>query len=91
MAASPPLKVFNPQGEYIASCKMYEDAANLAGSYGAGAKIKHGTVLIWTEGAEEFSAAESFDGAASIMATRWSEHQRKAYEKTHGYVRSAVS
>lgn len=85
MAASPPLKVFNPQGEYIASCKMYEDAAALAGNYGDGAKIKYGTILVWHEGHEAISAAESYDSAASIMSERYRTKQREAFKKVHGY------
>lgn len=65
MAATPRLKVYNPQGEYIASCKHGEDAAAIVGNYGHGAKIKdrNGKVL-WHEGYEEQSAAESYDYVA---------------------------
>lgn len=85
MAGSPPLKIFNPQGEYVASCKMYEDAAMLVGNYGPGAKIKYGAILVWTEGQEEFSASESFDGAREIMVARYQTKQREAFKKAYGY------
>lgn len=75
MAATPRLKVHNPQGEYIASCKHYEDAACLAGLYGEGATIRHADLarkdaVIWREGKERISAAESYDEAAAIMLDR---------------------
>ena len=75
MAATPRLKVHNPDGEYIASCKHYEDAACLVASYGTGAVIKHadlgrGNQVIWREGSERVAAAESYDEAAQIMAER---------------------
>ena len=73
MAASPPYKVFNPQGEYVASCKYGEDAAAVVSCYGDGAKIRHrdrmGRVL-WHEGAESFPAAESYDMVAATIAKR---------------------
>ena len=75
MAATPRLKVHNPNGEYIASCKHYEDAACLAALYGAGAVIKHADLsrmneVIWREGSERIAAGESYDEAASIMQAR---------------------
>lgn len=75
MAATPRLKVHNPSGEYVASCKYYEDAANLAASYGAGAVIRHADLssahnVIWREGSERISAGESYDEAAAIMMER---------------------
>jgi len=66
MAATPRLKVHNPSGEYIASCKHYEDAACLVASYGDGAFVKHADLsrrndVIWREGAERIAAGESYD------------------------------
>lgn len=78
MAASPPLKVHNPQGEYVASCKHYEDAAMIVAAYGDGAKIKHvHGGLLWHEGCEEISASESYDRAAQIMAARPTTRPRR--------------
>ena len=75
MAATPRLKVHNPNGEYIASCKHYEDAACLVASYGSGAFVKHADLsrrndVIWREGSEIIGAGESYDEAALIMRTR---------------------
>lgn len=71
MAATPQLKIYNPQGEYVAACKYFEDAAILVGGYGEGASIRlgHGRV-IWREGSEEFSASDSADGAREVMLAR---------------------
>lgn len=75
MAATPRLKVHNPSGEYIASCKHYEDAACLVALYGVGAFVKHADLsrrndVIWREGSERIPAGESYDEAASIMIER---------------------
>lgn len=73
MTGSLPLKIFNPQGDYVASCKMFEDAAALAGNYGHGAEVRYGqqkSNTIWREGYEEFSAAESYDSAGELMQER---------------------
>jgi hypothetical protein len=73
MAGTPQLKIFNPQGEYIGCVKHYEDAANLVASYGSGATVRYGHSkkgTLWTEGAEPFSAGESYDRAAVVMRKR---------------------
>lgn len=73
MAASPGLKVFNPSGEYVASCKFAEDAAAIVAIYGDGAQIRFGhrpKDVVWTEGSEEHPASESFDGVALVVAGR---------------------
>ena len=71
MAGSPQLKIYNPDGEYIASCKYGEDAAALMALYGNGAKIKyqHG-VTVWTEGEEAQPASESYDYVAQVIIER---------------------
>ena len=64
-------KVLNPAGEWIASCRHGEDAANLAGANGDGSKIKDKFAgIVWTEGKEAFSAANSWDGCAHVMIER---------------------
>lgn len=84
MAASPPYKVYNPQGDYIASCKHAEDAACLAGLNGNGSKIKYERAFIlWTEGSEEIPAGESYDRAAKIMHARLEAQQRTSYGKAY--------
>lgn len=71
MGSSPPWKVYNPKGEYVASCKEPTDAAILVGMYGAGAKIRyqHGLV-VWHEGKEEFEANNSYDGVVMAINSR---------------------
>ena len=73
MAASPKYKVYR-YGKYIASCKYAEDAAALVAGH-AGAQIRAGHSggskgALWTEGAEYFSAGDSFDGVAELVAMR---------------------
>lgn len=73
MAGSPQLKVFNPNGDYIACCKHYEDAAALVALNGNGSTVRLGHSkkdTLWTEGSERISAAESYDEAAQIMIER---------------------
>jgi len=73
MAQTPVLKVYNGQGEYVASCKYLEDAALLVSYHGKGSKVKkgHSGKTLWHEGFEEFDTSESFDRAAKIMQARW--------------------
>ena len=73
MAATPQFKVFNAEGEYVASVKYFEDAACLMSFYGEGASVRAGhgkKETLWTEGRESFSAGESYDDAAEVMASR---------------------
>lgn len=70
MASSPQWKVYR-DGEYVAACKYAEDAAALVSNFGG--VVKHGhKLVVWTEGAEEFIAGESYDGAAEVMLQRLS-------------------
>jgi hypothetical protein len=73
MAGSPELKIYNSQGEYIGCLKHYEDAACICASYGSGATVRYGHQkrnTIWKEGAEEFSAGESYDRSGDKMRRR---------------------
>jgi hypothetical protein len=73
MAGTPELKIFNPSGEYIGCMKHGEDAACICASYGTGASIRYGhdkRSTVWNEGAEEFSAGESYDRVAKIIDER---------------------
>ena len=73
MSGSPRLKIFNSQGEYIGCVKHYEDAACLVASYGTGATVRFGhskRQTLWNEGAEDFSAGDSYDQAGQIMRQR---------------------
>ena len=69
MAASPQWKVYDSSGRYQAACKELEAAACLvAGIYGNGATIRYGhQLVVWTEGSESMSAAESYDNVAATV------------------------
>lgn len=65
MAGSPRWKVYNTEGEYVASCKHVEDAAAIIALYGDGASIRDGhSKVVWLEG-RDGEAAESFDAVAA--------------------------
>lgn len=85
MAGSPKLKLYNPQGEYVASFKHGEDAAALASIYGTGTTIRDGhTFVVWREGHEEFGAGESYDRVASVILGRLEARYAAARERYHG-------
>ena len=84
MAASPKYKIFNPGGEYVASCKYAEDAAALMALYGDGAEIRteHAkSTTVWREGAEQQSAGESYDFVASTVIARETERFDAMYTR----------
>jgi hypothetical protein len=73
MAASPEWKVYDAQGNYQAATKQIEAAAALMGFYGDGATIRYAHAarcIVWTEGAEEVSATESYDIVAETAYER---------------------
>lgn len=74
MAASPRYKVVNPEGEYVASFKYLEDASMLVSVLGEKTKVYDSVVakrnLLWTEGAEEFSAGDSADRFGAVCDGR---------------------
>jgi len=73
MASSPKYKVFNPSGEYVASCKYAEDAAAVVALYGDGAQIRTSHSkrdTVWIEGEECESAANSVDFVAQRVSER---------------------
>lgn len=87
MAGSPELKVYNPSGEYVAAFKYAEDAAVLVAALGEGTQIRDGHTkrcLVWDEGKEEQSAAESYDFVAQTVyarrSARWAK-MREAYTR----------
>lgn len=70
MAAAPKYKVFNPVGQYVAACKLPEDAAAIVASYGDGAEIRVGHSVrdvVWREGQHDVSAGESYDYVALVV------------------------
>jgi len=83
MPATPKYKVISPDGDYVAACRYAEDAANLVGIYGPGAKIKLDGRIIWREGSEEISAGDSFDRAREII------HGREEYRRAEAHLRLA--
>lgn len=85
MAGTPRFKIFNPQKQYIAACKHLEDAAALAALNGNGATIRDGhSLVVWKEGFEEFSAAESYDRVAEIAWERIKTDNLKCFTKQYG-------
>jgi hypothetical protein len=64
-------KVYNPAGEYVGATKHAEDAACLVALHGDGAQIKHRAYgVVWNEGRETISAAESYDGVTGTVWAR---------------------
>ena len=71
MGATPRWKVYR-DGEYVASCKYVEDAAALIGVSNCG-EVRdgdNGRKVVWREGREAFSAADSYDGVAEVVHSR---------------------
>jgi hypothetical protein len=69
MARSPIWKIYTEAHGYVASFKFAEEAAQYVGTNGG--EVRHGhRHVVWREGQEQFSASESFDGAAEIMWSR---------------------
>lgn len=86
MAGSPKWKVYR-NGEYIASCKYADDAAALVSLGGGIVKHDH-SLVVWNEGAESFSAGESYDGAAKIMQDRVRASIIRSIVKAYGVERA---
>ena len=77
MAESPHWKVYDSQGQYEAACKHVEIAAGIASILGDGTTVRYGhRMIVWTEGQEEFSAGQSYDGAGAIMLERMNKGRR---------------
>ena len=90
MASSPRFKVYammygDTKPEYIGSVKYLTHAAMLVAGLGDGATIRDGhTTIIWTEGAEDFPAFESYDGLADIALQRIREARMKRLRRPGG-------
>lgn len=85
MAGSPILKVYTAEGEYVAACWHAEDAAALVAIYGDGATIRRGHLkrdVVWTEGAEDTRAGESYDLVAATVNGRISRARAALAEGT---------
>lgn len=72
MASTPQWKVYRggKNGEYIAATKYAEDAAVLVAMTTDGVVKYDHKQVVWTEGAEEFKAGESYDRAVALMIER---------------------
>lgn len=71
MAGTPRLKVYNPDGEYVASFKFAEDAAMYVAAAGTNYTIRDGhKFIVWSEGHEIQPAAESYDTVAECVYAR---------------------
>lgn len=83
MSGTPKFKIYRGK-EYIGCTKYAEDAAALV-ALGGDCLIKydHRTV-VWKEGAEPFSAGESYDRAADWMHYRVQKQAVDYYMKTFG-------
>ena len=85
MANSPLWKIYSGEKEYVASCKYAEDAAALVALYGNGATVRyHHSTVVWSEGSESQSAAESYSSAALVMHDRIKAKMRSTYDKQYG-------
>lgn len=73
MAASPRWKAFR-NDEYVASFHYIEDAALFVAATGGDIRDGHAKKdIVWREGAEEFSAAGSYDRVAEVVRKRLEE------------------
>lgn len=79
MSKAPEWKVYDSGKQYQAACKDVEAAASLMGFYGEGATIRWGHgLIVWTEGAEDQSAMESYDFVAETV-------QQRVYNRIAGW------
>lgn len=79
MAASPKFKVYKGT-DYRAALKHVEDAAILVAVLGKGSTIRIGHAardIMWYEGGESQSAAESYDHVAKVVYDRLSARRAK--------------
>lgn len=82
MAQTPQFKVYNPQGEYIAACKLADDAAALVALYGYGAVIRHGhSHIVWTEGRDTIGPGAGYDEVARVVYQRVDEFHIAALKR----------
>ena len=90
MAASPKFKVYRG-AEYIAAIKYGEDAAAFVAIIGDGATVRLGhNFVLWTEGQEHISAAESYDEAAAVMHGREADFRETNFKKVYGFIKPAA-
>lgn len=68
-------KVFDADGKRIAACFYASDAAVLVAAHGDGAKIKIKSSIVFIEGDDEVSAAESYDAVGDLVLRREYEQE----------------
>lgn len=72
-------------GVHVGSCKFPHDAAAFAALRGEGTDVRWGNEwVVWREGRERFSAAASYEDAATIMRERVRDRQREHYDRAYG-------
>jgi len=79
MAGSPQYKLYR-DGEYVAAAKHAADAAALIAVFGCGdVRCGHAArFILWREGSEDFSAADSYDRCAAVINQRQKELREQA-------------
>ena len=70
MAGAPRYKVYSAAGIYVAACKFAEDAAAVVASYEGGTIRDGHRTVVWHEGQETESAANSYDAVAQAIHSR---------------------
>lgn len=69
--------VYGPDGDYEGRLEHGETAAAVVAFLGTGATIGYGhNHVVWREGAEEFPAAESYDGVVITITGRVERNER---------------
>ena len=80
MSSSPQFKVYDSENNYMAACKDIFSAAVLVAFYGDGATIRHGHStrdIVWREGGEIQSAADSYDFTDEVVSKRMAQTLRR--------------
>lgn len=76
-----PFKIYN-EGHFRAAVRHLIDAAILVGVSGGLVRHGHRGVILWREGAERFSAADSYDEAAALMEARYSDSMERTSQES---------
>ena len=82
-------KVYNGDGEHIASTRDPEEAAALVGLRDDG-RVRVDGRIVWREGQEEDRAGNSYDFAAGVMLQRRAEFHRAAQARWLNLQRAGV-
>lgn len=72
MGATPALKIYTAEGDYVGSAKEVMGAGVMAQAYGEGSTIRLGhnkASIVWTEGIDG-EICESYDTAGALMVER---------------------